>query len=584
MILTSYNDEPLYLLNHTPDFTVPFEVTFNLLSASEIGLTNREFRRPLSVFPRLTHSMGVIAVGLEARKLDHALGVLTDERVALPFWPAVKRGGVPGESVLSGSVNVAFRSDWSLWEVFGATVPGWVEAEDWTAPLVFGRLTEKAVRWFTAEACSVTLRHVEASPVDLALSPPSASFASGPLPSSAYLTAPKVFLPQINFIGPEQTFAVNLQREDLGFGRESSQTVYGLPILGQTTEHVAMTPEAIALVVRFWIEHAAGRAFWLPMWHSACRLAEDLGDGETILSVDDTFGVAPGDSLAFIRGDGSISFARVLDNAGGNVTLDSAPGALREADCVVARLALVRFTAPRLTLHFPRLDVATFALPVRELGAEYVPPAGEDLGVSIGVGFLKAFLYQIRQTRAGLETVRRLTSHEADLTVDGELFHAAKITHGELVRGTALDRDELTLRHALDVTDSDHPFLRLATLRSLEPIRVVVREVELLIASNCMTNFTLLLNQSAAVDGAAVLTSEMRRFVCYLIATGVTTGATVTVEARMPDDSWAPVHVEIFTATGTRVLSWEGVFSAVRAGITSYTNGTYTAYLVASPS
>ena len=98
-----------------------------------------------------------------------------------------------------------------------------------------------------------------------------------------------------------------------------------------------------------------------------------------------------------------------------------------------------------------------------------------------------------------------------------------------------------------------------------------------------MTNFTLLLNQTAAVDGAAVLTGEMRRFVCYIIAASVTTGATVTVETRMPDNTWAPVHVEIFTATGTKVLSWEGVFAAVRARVTSYSNGSFTAYLVASP-
>lgn len=582
MIQTTHNDAPLYLLNEV-DFASPLEATFALIGSTEEGLTGREMRRPLSTSLRIALAFSAVVSGPAARKLERALSEITGERVAVPFWPGVQVEGSTTPPVLVGGLNVAFSVDWTSWELFTTMPPGWLIPGDCRAPLVVGILTEKSVEWLNAETAVVSFRFQEASPLDLALVPPPAEFMSGPAPSEAYTSAPKVFTGPLNYIGPEDSFAVNIEREQIGFGRELGQTVYSIPLRGQRTEHFADGAENVARLLRFWADHATGRPFWIPSWHASTELLEDVPDGETILPVADTFAVSVGDWLAFATPGEELRFARVVDNAGGNITLDAAPGFIEAASTVVCRLMLARVTTPRLALSFTRLDFATTRFPVREVPAEYTPPAGEDLGATIGFGYLRAYLYELRQARGDGETVLRLTSHEAEVTVGGETYQPARITHGDLVRGIVLDRDELTVRHFLDATNPDNPLYRLATLRAHTPVRLVVREVELFTTSDSMTNFTLLLNQTAAVDGAAVLTGEMRRFVCYLVAASVTTGATVTVEARMPDNTWAPVHVEIFTATGTKVLSWEGVFAAVRARVTNYTNGSFTAYLVASP-
>jgi hypothetical protein len=72
--------------------------------------------------------------------------------------------------------------------------------------------------------------------------------------------------------------------------------------------------------------------------------------------------------------------------------------------------------------------------------------------------------------------VERLTSHEEDIELDGVIYTAARVDHGAIVRGTALDRDEVEIRGAVE----DLGMVRdLAAIRSEAPVRLRILEASI---------------------------------------------------------------------------------------------------------
>ena len=84
--------------------------------------------------------------------------------------------------------------------------------------------------------------------------------------------------------------------------------------------------------------------------------------------------------------------------------------------------------------------------------------------------------------------------------------------------------------------------------------------------------------------GTTVDTAKLWRFALIVTATSVTSGATIKAEALAPDGNWAlvPNATITVTANGTSTIEFEGPYTALRANVTARTDGTYSAWILAS--
>lgn len=94
--------------------------------------------------------------------------------------------------------------------------------------------------------------------------------------------------------------------------------------------------------------------------------------------------------------------------------------------------------------------------------------------------------------------------------------------------------------------------------------------------------FTVLTNvsTSGASDGFTVKNFQDKTI--YIIASGITSGATVLTQTSPDESNWATIDSTDITANGVTEIAING-FSHMylRVNISSYTDGTYTVYLVA---
>src|SRR4051812_19044611 len=73
-------------------------------------------------------------------------------------------------------------------------------------------------------------------------------------------------------------------------------------------------------------------------------------------------------------------------------------------------------------------------------------------------------------------------------------------------------------------------------------------------------------------NGAVVDAQAFRYFSFYIIASAVTTGATVKIEALVPDGTgtnWVQISSTAVAATGITLIEKQGVYSQVRSNITA---------------
>ncbi len=86
----------------------------------------------------------------------------------------------------------------------------------------------------------------------------------------------------------------------------------------------------------------------------------------------------------------------------------------------------------------------------------------------------------------------------------------------------------------------------------------------------------LLEGANTASAGSAVSVENQKGWTFLVVATGVTTGATVQIQAKV-NGEWQAIHEEVVTASGTSdpIRDEHGHYHSLRAEITSYTDGTY---------
>ena len=90
--------------------------------------------------------------------------------------------------------------------------------------------------------------------------------------------------------------------------------------------------------------------------------------------------------------------------------------------------------------------------------------------------------------------------------------------------------------------------------------------------------------QSAAVAtgvGTVVGTSEMETKTIYIIATSVSSGAIIEIQTSYDGTNYTTISTQTIVANGTTEVAIVGLYHKyIRANITTWTDGTYTVYLL----
>lgn len=478
VIATTYRGVTVFVLPWEPDWRTTFRSGIEVLSSTDSGLTGRETRRPFANTLRMIAEFDLILTGAEATAFAAGMRAWTTEPVAVPFWPAAVFWEGRADAPLTSGTLFVFRPGGTQWALYASTdaEPGWATAGDIVVPVLLGRIERKDPVWMAPLTCKVGVEFREQSEAADALSVAAVEWSAGPAPSEAWTSAPVLFPFRIQFDQPTLGATVEVVRERIGFGRLPVETAYPQAPVRAGEAPFIETGLAIPQLIRFFADHAPGQPFWAPAWVGSATLSASASAGATTLNVEAGHDIKAGDWIVLSDATGEYQ-TRATAVTDTTLTVAALPFA-QSRGTVVSHLLLVRFDRPRMTVEWASPQVARVRLALRELPAEYSPASVETLGTTLGKLPVLAYLYAVEEVTAGATVVHRFTSFERDLVVDGDTYTAARIDHGAVRQGIAMDRDEVEVRFSAP-TDPNHPLVRLVTMRCESPLSITVRRVEL---------------------------------------------------------------------------------------------------------
>lgn len=360
----SYSGETFYLWEHAPNWERPVGTEFSIPSQLQVGLSDREERSPKGEAIRVpSFDFECWVEGDELVDLRDALLAMTNERVAMPFWPAARLQTEYDDTPIPGGLKITFelgdgnQPDFSTYEIHTARAPSGgytITGNTYTAPLLFGWFsTDLDPEMDSDEFAQFRVSFEEDSEVSHALSIDSQSFTDGPAVGGI---TPKVFPSRHNWESPASAggaFIEKIQRRKIGQGRRQSVEFHDADAKRRVIIDCLVTSLTdVAKLVRFFQDRKGiTESFWLPGQLADTRLAANVDSTDTTIEVVDGTVFTNHDYLALIDADNVI--AREITSIDGNtLTLGSAVG----ADIIASRsslcaLLLVRFEKRRLRLR-----------------------------------------------------------------------------------------------------------------------------------------------------------------------------------------------------------------------------------------
>ncbi len=463
---------------------------FELLADLVTGLTNRETRRPVGQTLRVSKfTYRSTLDGANLRRLEDSLRDYQIEPVVVPLWPAAVLWSDRASMPITGGLKVAWKTDWSQWAIYTTVEPGWATDSDNVAPALMGRLDKREAIWIQGDIGTFKVDFVEQSPADYALSATAQTWDNGPKPSAGWGIYPALFPLMVAFESPRGGHLISVQRQTIGFSREPLEYAYPQTVANdRSVNQPTVTSDEVGVLLRWFLDHGAGKAFWFPTWTDSVRLTAPIASDT--FAVEDTNEVRAADFLAFIT-DGIAATGQINSVTSDTVTMVADPGAFG-MDTVVSRMLLVRFEKLRLRIDWDEPGLASASFTVVELPPEYTPAADETLGSTLGLLSTRCYLYELSRTLDGTVFTDYSTSFESALTYGGNSYLSDRITHGSIKAGLMLDRDDVTITAGLDV---DSPLFALATMRMEAPLAIVIRSADV--------------SGSTAINTAVLFTGEI---------------------------------------------------------------------------
>jgi len=375
--------------------------------------------------------------------LRNGLSEYADETVISPAWPFAV-WGTDWSGPVTGGSSIGFSDDFSDHAINPETPSDW----DWVAPLIVGRLELDLPSLLNPEVAAVQISLVEDATAEHGLTPVAASWSTGPALNDT--TTPPIFPFSIEWSQRPRSSAprVEIARKSLGFApRSRASAAYPQQSVTAVSGSVSMVNRVeISKLLRWWgdIGGPSGAHYATTLAH-VTGVAEDVAAAATSIVVEDASELGPYRFLSIDNGS-VIQWVRVLSIASNTLTLSAGiEHAIKAGGATVSVAVLARHVGDEFELEFRSPEFATARLEWEEVPEEYSMGTGETRGTTIGAVALKAWLYKITVDRLGTPTVYRRASYEQNLTVSGDTWTAAPITHSEFERSIRLDRDEITI-------------------------------------------------------------------------------------------------------------------------------------------
>lgn len=99
--------------------------------------------------------------------------------------------------------------------------------------------------------------------------------------------------------------------------------------------------------------------------------------------------------------------------------------------------------------------------------------------------------------------------------------------------------------------------------------------------SRASKQYTLLSAVSASGAGTAQDVSKYTRFTAVIFGTGTVSG-TLAIQGTLDGTNWASINSTALSSTTPTVLNFEGTYYQIRANMTTYSTGAFTAQLQAA--
>ena len=471
---TVFNTQTVFVLDDAWDGESSFQSDISVLRDTSVGLTKRETRRPYSSTLRLSLKFDTTVTGASLRLLQASLRALNTQPVIVPFWPAMMLWGARAGAAIKGGLMVAFKYDWSQFEVYEAgSEPGWPAATDYCAPALQGYIKPTAPEMLSPNTAQWSVDFTESSPANYAVQVAAFAPSAGPQPAG-YASAPKLLPVVPDFTKVTEEISVDVKREGIGFTRDQSTTFYPQAAARIQDAEYTLSDAAIANFIRFFQDvMASGSSFWAPGWLAVGKLSAAALATDTVLNLTDAPGCVAGDYLSIFSGGTQIA-AKVNSVGANTITLTAMVGAVLGPDltCILP-LVLARLDKPMISVAWESPSQARFGLSITEVPPEYVPTADETLGTTLGQLSQRILLFEFdRDLRNGTVVTTRLTNYETDINDGTHVWTHANVSAGDIKQSLNMENDGMDIVSFL--TDSINPMVQDVALQSEAPMTVTL--------------------------------------------------------------------------------------------------------------
>jgi len=298
----------------------------------------------------------------------------------------------------------------------------------------------------------------------------------GPKPAG-YDKAPPLLPFQPDFLNVVEQVSVEVQREQIGFSRETSDTFYPQAAARLQNASYTVQDDAVWEMLRFFMRTMApGSSFWASTWLQAAKLTADVAAADIVLNVEDTNAVNVGDYIS-LYGGASVFASRVTATTANTITIAAAVGTnLTAKSTLLFQLCLARLSKPSIAMRWKRPGVAQCELQWEELPPEYAIPGDETLNTTIGKLPVRVVLIQLtRDLGNGTALNYYFTPFEADINGIGQTWLSGGANAwgvGDISRSLNLEEDSLDLTSFIF---DGNPLNDDLALRSEAPLQVTIR-------------------------------------------------------------------------------------------------------------
>lgn len=447
--------ESVWIVPFAPDWQGTPRLTVVVPADVNRGATAREDRFALGGTLRANFEWSATLTGAQRHELLWALQAAENRRIVVPIWPFRVRGADWAAAPVKGGLGIAWKADWSEFNLFVGEFEEDPEEWDFIAPALLGVFAEDPEPGAaTDDLATVEFSFQEDAPADFALWPADAPNSLGPaIPGAANVPA---FPWEVDWnTAPRTGGAVkDVSRQTTELSREAATAFYPQagerPVRGTVYLHGRLE---IARLLGWWQARAGiVQEHWVSTLAAVGRLGASAAAGATEIELVGASAVLGENRFIALheRASGVVEIAKITDVDGDVLTL-SAPlaHAFRVGLTRVSLAMLARHSSDRLRIDFANPEAASAELRWREVAPEYAVPVGESRGVTLGSLPRPVWLYRFRiQHAPGSVEIVRVTSYERNVDADDATWTYRKgfDQSGAYRQSLDLSRQDLTIK------------------------------------------------------------------------------------------------------------------------------------------